>query len=118
MYQVEREAKDLATQQRQIMKRAQATPIAEALHKWMLAHRETVPEGTGTAGTLDYSLNRWTALPRYLDGGAVPIDLSLEARMPLRGDQPRGRLASQGLNLSSSGRQTVADRGRISRDKT
>ena len=40
----------------------------------MLAHRQKVPDGSGTAKALDYSLKRWEALTRYLDDGAVPID--------------------------------------------
>jgi hypothetical protein len=44
------------------------------LHQWMLIHRQKVPDGSGTARALDYSLKRWTALTRYLDDGAVPID--------------------------------------------
>jgi len=64
LYQVEREAKDLTPEQRQIMRATQARPIAEALHKWMLAQRQKVPDGTGTARALDYSLERWTALTR------------------------------------------------------
>lgn len=42
--------------------------------QWMLAHRQKVPDGSGTARALDYSLKRWTALTRYLDDGMVPID--------------------------------------------
>ncbi len=37
-------------------------------------HRQKVPDGSGTAKALDYSLKRWEALTRYLDDGAVPID--------------------------------------------
>ena len=37
----------------------------------MLAHRQKVPDGSGTARDLDYSTKRWTALTRYLDDGAV-----------------------------------------------
>jgi transposase len=40
----------------------------------MLAQRSRVPDGSGTAKALDYSLKRWVALTRYLDDGAVPID--------------------------------------------
>jgi len=40
----------------------------------MLAHRQKVKDGSGTAKALDYSLKRWAALTRYLDDGAVPID--------------------------------------------
>src|SRR5699024_12562888 len=40
----------------------------------MLAQRTLVPDGSGTAKALDYSLKRWTALTRYLEDGRVPID--------------------------------------------
>jgi len=40
----------------------------------MLAHRQKVPDGSGTAKALDYSLKRWKALTRYLDDGTVSID--------------------------------------------
>lgn len=74
LYQVEAEAKDLTPAQRQIIRAKQAKPITEALHQWMLTQRQKVPDGSGTARALDYSLKRWAALTRYLDDGAVPID--------------------------------------------
>ncbi|MNN67940.1 Transposase IS66 family protein [compost metagenome] len=40
----------------------------------MLAQSDLVPEGSAIAKALDYSLKRWTALARYLEDGAVPID--------------------------------------------
>jgi len=40
----------------------------------MLALQQKVPDGSGTAKALDYSIKRWKALMRYLDDGAVPID--------------------------------------------
>lgn len=54
--------------------RKKAAPIADALHTWMIAQRQLVPEGSAIAKALDYSLKRWIALTRYLDDGAVPID--------------------------------------------
>jgi len=40
----------------------------------MLDHRQKVPDGSGTAKALDYSLKRWEALTPYLDDGTVLID--------------------------------------------
>ncbi|SHM07027.1 IS66 family transposase [Vreelandella subglaciescola] len=74
LYQIEREAKDLPPDKRQSIRDKKARPIADALHQWMLAQRQKVPDGSGTARALDYSLKRWKALTRYLDDGAVPID--------------------------------------------
>jgi transposase len=51
-----------------------AAPLIDALHTWMLAQRNLVPEGSAIAKALDYSLKRWTTLTRYLEDGAVLID--------------------------------------------
>ena len=40
----------------------------------MTAHRLKVPDGSATAKALNYSLNRWQALTRYLDDGTLPPD--------------------------------------------
>lgn len=74
LYEIERETKDLPPDKRKEIREAKAKPIADALHQWMLAHRQKVPDGSGTAKALDYNLKRWDALTRYLDDGAVPID--------------------------------------------
>ena len=74
LYDAEREAKELDNQDRRRLRQARSKPIADALHTWMLAQRERVPDGSATAKTLDYSLKRWVALTRYLEDGALPID--------------------------------------------
>lgn len=74
LYEIERETKDLPPDKRRDVRQTKAKPLADALHQWMLAHRQKVPDGSGTAKALDYSLKRWEALTRYLNDGAVPID--------------------------------------------
>jgi hypothetical protein len=75
LYQVERDIQVLAdATQRLKHRRTRAGPIAKALHDWMTAQRGRVPPGTATAKALDYSLNRWAALTRYLDDARLPID--------------------------------------------
>lgn len=75
LYQVERDIQALAdATQRLRHRRTRAGPIAKALHDWMMAQRGRVPPGTATAKALDYSLNRWAALTRYLDDARLPID--------------------------------------------
>jgi hypothetical protein len=74
LYGVEREASDLAPDKRHRLRQEKSKPIAELLHKWLISQRQQVPDGSATAGALDYSLNRWQALTRYLDDGRVPID--------------------------------------------
>ena len=74
LYEVEREARELEPDVRQRIRQEKAAPIIDALHTWMIAQRQLVPEGSAIAKALDYSLKRWIALTRYLDDGAVPID--------------------------------------------
>lgn len=74
LYEVEREVKALAPEERRRRRQEHARPVADALHAWMRAQRSRVPEGSATAKALDYSLKRWVALTRYLDDGALPID--------------------------------------------
>jgi len=74
LYELQRQAKELEPDKRQQLRDERARPIADGLHQWMMAQRQRVPDGSGTARALDYSLKRWAALTRYLDDGAVPID--------------------------------------------
>ena len=49
-------------------------PRLLALHAWLMAQRERVTDGTGTAGAMDDALKRWPALMRYADDGRLPMD--------------------------------------------
>ena len=40
----------------------------------MRLQRQKIPDGSATARAIDYSLNRWEALTRFLDDGDLPID--------------------------------------------
>lgn len=74
LYDVEREASALSSDDRRELRERKARPIIQTLHDWMIGHRQKVPEGSAIAKALDYSLKRWAALTRYLDHGDVPID--------------------------------------------
>ena len=51
-----------------------AKPRLKLYHAWLVKTRAAVPDGTGTAKAIDYTLNRWPALSRYADSGHLPID--------------------------------------------
>ncbi|OYT91294.1 MAG: IS66 family transposase [Burkholderiales bacterium PBB3] len=76
LYGVERAIQDegldvkLATARRQ----QESKPRLLALHAWLLAQRECITDGTGTAKAMDYALKRWPALVRYADDGRLPMD--------------------------------------------
>ena len=74
LYEVEGEVRQLAADERQAIRQEKTKPIADALHKWLTQQRQKVPDGSATAKAIDYSLNRWKALVRFIDDGALPID--------------------------------------------
>ena len=74
LYGIEREALELDIDARQRLREAKARPVLEHLHAWLLARRTQVPNGSGIARAIDYSLKRWAALTHYIDDGRVPID--------------------------------------------
>ncbi len=81
LYQVERDIRgvqDLAGRLEQ--RRNRSSPIAKTLHDWLRAQRAKVPGGTATAKAIDYSLNRWEALTRFLEDPRLPIDNNHDER--------------------------------------
>jgi len=74
LYAVEREVKNLHTDERLQIRQAKSKPLADALHQWMVLQRRQITDGSATAKALDYSLRRWGALTRFLDDGQLPID--------------------------------------------
>ena len=74
LYEIESEVRELEPDLRHQIRQEKAVPVMDALHAWMIAQRLLVHDGSAISKALDYSLKRWTALSRYLDDGAVPID--------------------------------------------
>jgi transposase len=74
LYDIEREVKDLDVDERRRIRQLKAKPIADSLQAWLIAQRQKVPDGSATARAIDYSLNRWAALTRYLGDGRLPAD--------------------------------------------
>ena len=74
LYGIERAITKLHADQRLDQRRSRAGPVASTLHEWLVAQRGRITHGTATAKAIDYSLNRWAALTRYLDDPYLPID--------------------------------------------
>lgn len=74
LYEVEREVKNLSTDERRRIRQDKSKRLVDALHQWMQLQRQRVTDGTATAKTLDYSLKRWVALTRFVDDARLPID--------------------------------------------
>jgi transposase len=71
---VEADARDKTSEQRLQMRLERSKPLSEELHVWLQLERQRVPDGSAIAKAIDYSLNHWAGLGRFLLDGAVPID--------------------------------------------
>jgi transposase len=74
LYQIEKRAAEMTAEERSRLRQTESRPIVESLQAWMVAQRQLVPNGSAIAKAIDYSVNRWEALTRFLDDGAIPID--------------------------------------------
>ncbi len=74
LYDIERQARDLSSDERQRIRQLQSRPITDKLREWLLLHRQKATDGTAIAKAIDYSLGRWVALTRFVDDGTLPID--------------------------------------------
>jgi len=74
LYRVEADARGLTSEQRLQMRAERSKPLWEELHMWLQLERTRVPDGSAIAKAIDYSLNHWAGLSRFLHDGAVPID--------------------------------------------
>lgn len=74
LYAIEAEAREGDAAARWVLRQQEALPRLRALHDWWVAQRVTTADGTGLARAIDYSLKRWPAILRYVEGGELPID--------------------------------------------
>jgi transposase len=74
LYRIEADAKALSAGQRLRMRQERSQRLWNELHVWLQLERTRVPDGSAIAKAIDYSLNHWVGLGRYLLDGEVPID--------------------------------------------
>ena len=74
LYRIEADARELPSRARLQMRCERSKPLWEALHLWLQLERRRVPDGSAIAKAIDYSLNHWIGLGRFLLDGDVPID--------------------------------------------
>lgn len=68
---IERQARDAAPADRLAIRQEQTRGHWDKLHDWLRTERPLVPDGSAIAAAIDYSLNRWTPLGRFLEDGNV-----------------------------------------------
>ncbi len=120
LYRIEADARNLGTEQRLLMRQLRSRPLCEELHTWLQLERRRVPDGSAIAKAIDYSLNRWAALTRFLMDGDVPIDNNhLENQMRpwalgrknwlFVGSELAGERAAMIMSLLQSAKLNMAD---------
>ena len=74
LYRIEADARGLTAPQRLQMRQERSGPLWQELHVWLQLERGRVPDGSSIAKAIDYSLNHWRGLGRFLLDGDVPLD--------------------------------------------
>jgi transposase len=84
LYAIETAAKTLDAAARAALRQEQAGPILDAWYKWMVDQMPHVLPKSPIGQAIQYALNQWTALNRYLQDGDLDIDNNAAERA-LRG---------------------------------
>jgi transposase len=84
LYAIEAEVNGRTAEERLTERQGRSKPLVDDLHEWMLTQRRQVSGKSGLGKALQYALNRWEALARYLEDGKLSIDNNLSERL-LRG---------------------------------
>jgi transposase len=71
LFAIEREINGLSAEQRLAVRRRQSKPLVDELEAWMRQERRKLSAGNPLAKAMNYSLERWPALTRFLDDGRV-----------------------------------------------
>lgn len=74
LYRIEAQAAGWSIAERQAFRARHALPRLRLYQAWLIKTRQRVPDGSGTAKAIDYTLKRWVALSRYAATGHLPID--------------------------------------------
>ena len=74
IYDVERTAQSRDVDQRTRLRSLKTKPIMDTFHTWLILQRQKATDGTAIAKAIDYSLNRWDVLVRFVEDGSLPPD--------------------------------------------
>ena len=84
LYAIEEVIRGKPPQERLQVRQEQARPLLDAMERWLRETVTTLSRKSDTTAAILYALNRWRALTRYCDDGAIEIDNSAAERA-LRG---------------------------------
>ena len=76
LYKIEREiptGEEYADQRKRV-RQEESAPILKTLKEWLDLHKDLVTPKSAIGKAINYTLNRWEALTRYLEDGRLQID--------------------------------------------
>lgn len=71
------DARELAPDDRAVLRRDRTAPVMEKLHRWCGLTRAQESPGTDLAKAAGYFVNHWTALTRFLEDGRLDPDTNV-----------------------------------------
>lgn len=80
LYEIERRAEELEPEDRRDLRRAEAKPILEEFHRWLLQRQQDALPKSPIGEAIRYTLSNWEALNRYVEDGELSIDNSASER--------------------------------------
>jgi transposase len=81
LYRIEKRIKDLEPIMKRAIRRKEAKPILKELKKWLLEKNKRVIPKSPLGQAVQYTLNNWIALTRYLADGILDIDNNKAERL-------------------------------------
>ena len=66
LYKIEADARSLSAEQRLQMRQERSQPLWNEMQVWLQLERTRVPDGSAIAKAIDYSVNHWAGLGRFL----------------------------------------------------
>jgi len=73
-YVIEDEIRGSSAAARQAARRERTAPLVESFRQWLIETKAQIMKGSYLEGAIDYALDHWTGLTRFLDDGRVEID--------------------------------------------
>ncbi|MGI9404161.1 MAG: IS66 family transposase, partial [Hyphomicrobium sp.] len=77
LYRIEREAKDMDSQQRKAKRQQDAVPLLDDLRDWLDTNLPRVPRQSALGKALNYMHKQWPSLIVYVEHGDLRIDNNL-----------------------------------------
>ncbi len=77
LYHIESQIKDKTVDEKYRIRQEQAKPQLDKIHAWLIQHHTSAPPKGKLGQAMQYLINHWSKLIRYIDDGKLHIDNNL-----------------------------------------